>query len=128
MQQAIEAFKETGSDKVLIAQVTISDGAHLAMGTPVEFALKQMEQWGADVVGFNCSVGPVPLMNAVKKVIEQLSIPIIVQPNAGLPKEVDGRRIYMATPEYLAEYTKISSKVAFVLSVAAVVHLRNILK
>ena len=106
LQQAIEAFKETGSDKVLIAQVTISDGSHLAMGTPVEFAMKQMELWGADVVGFNCSVGPVPLMNAVKKVIDKITIPLIVQPNAGLPKEVDGRRIYMATPEYFGEYTK----------------------
>lgn len=106
LQQAIEAFKDTRSKKVLIAQVTISDGSHLAMGTPVEFAMKQIEQWGADVVGFNCSVGPVPLMNAVKKVIDKISIPLIVQPNAGLPKEVDGRRIYMATPEYFGEYTK----------------------
>ena len=62
------------------------------------------------MAGFNCSVGPVPLMNAVKKVSNKVNIPLIVQPNAGLPKEVDGRRIYMATPEYFGEYTKNFSK------------------
>ena len=87
LHEAVKAFKEIGSDKALIAQVTISDGSHLAMGTPIEFALEKIEEWGVDAAGFNCSVGPVPLMNAVKKVSNKVNIPLIVQPNAGLLKK-----------------------------------------
>ena len=106
LQQAIQAAQETAPDLPKIAMITISPEGQLPVGTPVEWAVTKIHDWGVDVIGFNCSVGPQPIMSAVKKIRDVVKCPIIVQPNAGLPKQVDGRTIYMCTPEYMAEFTK----------------------
>lgn len=106
IQQAIIACKKYCPDHPIIAQVTINLEGNLPVGTPYEWAIKKLVEWGADVVGFNCSVGPQPMMTYIRKALESIDKPLIVQPNAGLPKRVDGRSIYMCTPEYMAEFTK----------------------
>ncbi|WP_218110269.1 bifunctional homocysteine S-methyltransferase/methylenetetrahydrofolate reductase [Oligoflexus tunisiensis] len=106
LQQAIQAAKQEAPELPLIAQITVSAEGQTPVGTPAEWALKKVLEWGVDAVGFNCSVGPQPLMTQIQKLFPDLNIPFIVQPNAGLPKETDGRLIYMCTPEYMAEFTK----------------------
>jgi homocysteine S-methyltransferase len=106
LQQAIQAAKQEAPELPLIAQITVSAEGQTPVGTPAEWALKKVLEWGVDAVGFNCSVGPQPLMTQIQKMFPDLNIPFIVQPNAGLPKEIDGRLIYMCTPEYMAEFTK----------------------
>ena len=106
LQQAILAAKATAPDLPIIAMITITTEGQLPVGTPIEWAITKIKDWGVDVVGFNCSVGPQPIISAVNKVKKLVDCPIIVQPNAGLPKQVDGRTIYMCTPEYMAEFTK----------------------
>lgn len=55
--------------------------------------------------GINCSVGPESMLNSLEKVIRQAELPIIVQPNAGMPRKVGGRNMYMSSPEYLGTYS-----------------------
>lgn len=76
------------------------------MGPDLAAALGEVAAWGSDAVGLNCHIGPQPMLGAIKKIKGLTNRPLIVQPNAGLPKEVDGRTMYMSTPEYFAEYTK----------------------
>ena len=61
---------------------------------------------GVDVVGVNCSVGPHGVLEAVEKLARVVAIPISAQPNAGLPREVGDRKMYMASPEYMASYAR----------------------
>ncbi|SMF32285.1 bifunctional homocysteine S-methyltransferase/methylenetetrahydrofolate reductase [Pseudobacteriovorax antillogorgiicola] len=106
LQQAILASRELNPKMPVIAMITINPEGQMPVGTPAEWAIKKITEWGVDALGFNCSVGPQPIMSAVKKIQNTTRCPIVVQPNAGLPKQVDGRTIYMCTPEYMAEFTK----------------------
>jgi 5,10-methylenetetrahydrofolate reductase len=63
-------------------------------------------EWGADVIGCNCSVGPVAMLDAIERVRAVTSLPLAAQPNAGIPRSVDGRNIYLCSPEYMASYAR----------------------
>src|SRR6202008_792861 len=62
--------------------------------------------WGADVIGCNCSVGPVAMLDAIERVRAVTSLPLSAQPNAGMPASVEGRNIYLCSPEYMASYAR----------------------
>jgi homocysteine S-methyltransferase len=105
IHQAIIAVKRT-ADLPVVAQMTLqADGLGLYGTEPDEFAAR-LRQFGADVVGVNCSVGPKTMLEAVEKMVGAVSCPISAQPNAGIPQNVEGRNIYMASPEYFAEYAR----------------------
>lgn len=106
LQQAIKAARDVEPTLPIAAMILIDVGGKMPTGTPIEWAIQKVSEWGADIVGFNCSVGPQPMLSAVTKIKGITNKPILVQPNAGLPKEVDGRKIYMCTPEYMGEYAK----------------------
>ena len=72
---------------------------------PQTFAPK-LAEWGADVIGCNCSVGPVAMLDAMERVRAATSLPLAAQPNAGIPRSVDGRNIYLCSPEYMASYAR----------------------
>ncbi len=105
MQQAIIALKEAYVLPI-IAQMTISNEGNSLFGTPPEMFSVKMVQWGADVVGVNCSVGPKPMLDTLEKMNKVSEVPLSVMPNAGTPQNVDGRNIYLATADYFAEYTR----------------------
>ena len=65
-----------------------------------------LQAMGADVIGVNCSVGPHGVLEAVEKLARVVTVPLSAQPNAGLPRDVGDRKIYMASPEYMAEYAR----------------------
>ncbi len=75
-------------------------------GPEPERAARTMHNWGADAIGVNCSNGP----NVVLSVLERMAVvtdkPLVAMPNAGMPQEVDGRTLYLAAPEYMAEYAR----------------------
>ena len=106
LHQAILAVRDVSSTLPVIAHMVINPDGMTPIGTPIEWAIKKLDEWQVDVVGLNCSVGPVPMMSAIPRIRGATSRPIALQPNAGLPKEVDGRQIYMSTPEYMAEFAK----------------------
>lgn len=104
IQEAISAIKSICSLPV-IAQMTIDIQGQSLYGTATETFTQQLDRWPADVIGLNCSVGPPAMLAALEKMVHITKKPIIIQPNAGIPRIVDERNIYMATPEYMSEYT-----------------------
>lgn len=106
LQQAILAARDIAPNVPVIAHIVINPDGNLPAGTPIEWAMKKLDEWAVDVVGLNCSVGPAPMMTAIARIRSATKKPISFQPNAGLPKDVEGRQIYMSTPEYMAEFAK----------------------
>lgn len=103
--QAVKAAK-TISDIPLIAQITIDDTLTSLTGAKPEILVKELEKSGADVIGINCTVGPQSMLQWLEQARKLTKLPISIMPNAGKPKNIDGRNIYLASPEYFAEYAK----------------------
>jgi methionine synthase / methylenetetrahydrofolate reductase(NADPH) len=103
---ALDAARRAAKDLPVVAQMTIEeDGNSLDGKTPEVFARK-LEDWGADVVGVNCSVGPAAMLDCIEKMAATASVPLSAMPNAGVPREVEGRNIYLCSPDYMAEYAR----------------------
>jgi homocysteine S-methyltransferase len=119
MHEAIRAVREL-CDHVIFAQMTINEQGATAYGTPPEIFTPRLDQWldeaGADVIGLNCSVGPQIILEAVEKMRALSTRKIVAQPNAGAPRDIQGRQLYMCSPEYMAKYAKrlITSGAKFV--------------
>ncbi|PYO74500.1 MAG: bifunctional homocysteine S-methyltransferase/methylenetetrahydrofolate reductase, partial [Gemmatimonadetes bacterium] len=94
------------SDLPVVCQMTIGTDGLTYYGTDPDTYTKQLAAWGADVIGVNCSVGPAGVLEAVEKMVKATDKPISAQPNAGLPKDVGDRKIYLASPEYMASYAR----------------------
>ena len=105
LHQAINAVRELG-DLPIVAQVTIQMDGNTLFGATPEVFTKRIAQWGADVIGLNCGVGPAIVLNAIEKMRALTGKKLSAQPNAGLPRDVGGRQIYMCSPEYMAEYSR----------------------
>jgi len=102
---AIEAVRSV-SALPIVAQMTLEeDGSSLEGVAPEDFAAK-LEAYGADVIGVNCSVGPHAMLDAVEKMATATARKLSAQPNAGTPRNIDGRNIYLCSPEYMATYAR----------------------
>jgi methionine synthase / methylenetetrahydrofolate reductase (NADH) len=93
-------------DLPVVCQMTVGTDGLTHYGTSPDRLAKQLAEWGADVVGVNCSVGPAGVLESVEKMAKATDRPISGQPNAGLPKDVGDRKIYLASPEYMASYAR----------------------
>src|SRR6266487_3639138 len=102
---ALRAVRAAG-DLPVVCQMTIGTDGLTYYGTDPETFTKELTAWGADVIGVNCSVGPGGVLEAVEKMVKVTDRPISAQPNAGLPKDVGDRKIYLASPEYMASYAR----------------------
>ncbi|TVP76687.1 MAG: bifunctional homocysteine S-methyltransferase/methylenetetrahydrofolate reductase [Gemmatimonadales bacterium] len=105
LEQALRAVRELSTLPV-VAQVTIESDGRTSYGTGVAEAARRLEALGADAVGLNCSVGPAEVLDAVEIMVGATSLPVSALPNAGLPRSVGDRKIYMASPEYMARYAR----------------------
>jgi methionine synthase / methylenetetrahydrofolate reductase (NADH) len=106
IHQAIRAAKEVSPSIPIVAQVTIDEDGNCLDGSTPEIFAPKLAEWGADVIGCNCSVGPVAMLDAMEKVRAASSLPLAAQPNAGIPRSVEGRNIYLCSPEYMASYAR----------------------
>jgi homocysteine S-methyltransferase len=106
LHQAILAAREVNPNLPVVAQVTIDEDGNCLDGSSPEHYGPQLESWGADVVGINCSVGPAPVLDALERVRAVTTVPLSAQPNAGMPRAVDGRTIFLSSPEYMASYAE----------------------
>jgi methionine synthase / methylenetetrahydrofolate reductase(NADPH) len=104
IQQALLAVREV-SDLPVVAQMTVQEDGGTVYGTTPEQLTKRLDAWGADVIGLNCSVGPHGMLAAIEQMASLTARPLSAQPNAGLPREIHGRKMYMASPEYMAKYS-----------------------
>ncbi|MBV8904059.1 MAG: homocysteine S-methyltransferase family protein, partial [Acidobacteriia bacterium] len=107
LREAVLAAREAlGPGPVIVAQVTIDDFAHLPGGASPEVFTEEMNRWPADVIGINCSVGPKTTLEAIERMAQVSAKPLSAMPNAGLPARVEGRNIYLCSPEYMAQYAR----------------------
>ncbi len=106
LHQAILAARDVNPKIPVVAQVTIDEDGNCLDGSDPETFTAKLEEWGADVIGCNCSVGPVAMLDAIERVHAVTSLPLAAQPNAGVPRSVEGRNIYLCSPEYMASYAR----------------------
>ncbi|MGO8796469.1 MAG: bifunctional homocysteine S-methyltransferase/methylenetetrahydrofolate reductase [Candidatus Sulfotelmatobacter sp.] len=106
LHQAVLAAKDVGAKLPLVVQVTIDEDGNCLDGSDPETFAPRLEEWGADVIGCNCSVGPVAMLEAIERIHALTSLPLAAQPNAGIPRSVEGRNIYLCSPEYMASYAR----------------------
>ncbi len=104
IEQAILAAREVDAAMPIVAQMTIGTDCLTPYGASAEDIAKALDAFGADILGLNCSVGPQIILDAVEKMTKVTRKKLSAQPNAGMPREVGGRSMYMASPEYMATY------------------------
>jgi methionine synthase / methylenetetrahydrofolate reductase (NADH) len=106
LHQAMLAARDVNPKIPIVAQVTIDEDANCLDGSTPETFTPRLVEWGADVVGCNCSVGPVAMLDSIERMRAVTSLPLAAQPNAGIPRSVEGRNIYLCSPEYMASYAR----------------------
>ena len=105
IEQAINAVREL-SDLPIVAQMTIQMDGNTSFGTTPAAFTKRLDELAVDVIGLNCGMGPNHVLTALEKMREISDRPLSAQPNAGLPRDVQGRQFYMGSPEYVATFAK----------------------
>ena len=105
LEQAIAAVRDVCSVPV-VAQMTIGTDGRTIFGDAPKALAQRLDRAGADVIGINCSVGPDLMLDAIEEIAAVTAKKISCQPNAGLPRDVNGRQMYMASPEYFSKYAK----------------------
>jgi homocysteine S-methyltransferase len=105
LEAAWTAVRER-SDLPVIASLTLGEDAVTAYGTAPEAFGPRLAALGVDAVGVNCSVGPAVVLEAVERLRGVVDLPIVAMPNAGIPREIDGRQIYVSSPEHVAAYAR----------------------
>ncbi len=103
---AIRASRSVREDVPIVAQMTFGDDGATPLGSKPEHVARTLSDLGIDVIGANCSVGPELMLRVLERVSSATSLPLSVQPNAGLPEVVEGRVHYLCSPEYMAHYAK----------------------
>jgi homocysteine S-methyltransferase len=107
LREAVMAAREAaGPEMVLVAQVTIDDFGRMPDGTDTETFTRKLDEWPVDVIGLNCSVGPKVMLETLEKMVSASPKPLSAMPNAGHPATVEGRKIYLGSPEYMAQYAR----------------------
>ncbi|MBI4476627.1 MAG: bifunctional homocysteine S-methyltransferase/methylenetetrahydrofolate reductase, partial [Acidobacteria bacterium] len=94
------------TDLPIVAQMTTEEDGNSLDGTPPETFAPELERLGAQVIGVNCSVGPAPMLETIDRISRVTSARLSAQPNAGAPRSVEGRYIYLSSPEYMASYAR----------------------
>ncbi len=99
---ALLAAKENSSLPVIVSNAYGEDGKLMTGATP-DAMIAMLEGMGADAIGANCSLGPKQLRGVVEELLENASVPVVLKPNAGLPKSVDGKTVFDVTPEEFSD-------------------------
>jgi homocysteine S-methyltransferase len=106
IRAALLAVREGAPGLPAVCQMTVDrEGRGLTGALPEDFGAA-LDAWGADVIGVNCSVGPPVMLGVLERLRKTTSRPLSVQPNAGAPRQVDGRTMFLCTPDYLEKYAR----------------------
>ena len=90
----------------IVAQMTTEEDGNSLDGVAPETFVPQLEAAGADVLGLNCSVGPAAMLETIERMAQVAHVKLSAQPNAGRPREIEGRNLYLCSPEYMASYAR----------------------
>jgi len=105
-RQALQAAKSVASSLPVLVMVTVDDESECLDGSSPAQAAALLTEWGADAVGVNCSTGPATVLTALEGMRPATGLPLAAMPNAGLPRAVEGRNIYLCSPEYMASFAR----------------------
>jgi homocysteine S-methyltransferase len=103
--QALLAARDVCSLPVVV-QMTVQEDGSTPIGALPEDFTRKLDEWGADIIGLNCSVGPAAILEALEIMAAVTDRKLSAQPNAGMPRTVQGRNIYLSSPEYMASYAR----------------------
>jgi homocysteine S-methyltransferase len=90
----------------IVVMMTVDEEGNCLDGASAETAAARLTELGADAVGCNCSAGPATVLSVIERMRRATDLPLAAMPNAGMPREVEGRNIYMASPEYMASFAR----------------------
>src|SRR5208282_5819568 len=105
-REALEAAKAVAPELPVLVMVTVDDEGECLDGSSAAQAAAWLTEWGADAVGVNCSTGPATVLTAIEEMRAATNLPLGAMPNAGMPRAVDGRNIYLCSPEYMASFAR----------------------
>src|ERR1035441_3959402 len=105
-REALLAAEETAPHLPVLVMVTVDDDSNCLDGSSPQQAAALLSEWGADAIGVNCSTGPATVLTAIEAMRAATTLPLAVMPNAGMPRAVEGRNIYLCSPEYMAEFAR----------------------
>ncbi len=105
-REALEAARAVAPDLPVLVMVTVDDESECLDGASPAQAAAQLTEWGAAAVGVNCSTGPATVLTAMEAMRAASTLPLAAMPNAGLPRAVDGRNVYLCSPEYMASFAR----------------------
>jgi homocysteine S-methyltransferase len=106
VREALLAAHEAAPGLPVVAMVTVDDESNCLDGSSAAHAAALITEWGADAVGVNCSTGPASVLTAIEKMRNATTLPLAAMPNAGLPRAIGGRNIYLISPEYMASFAR----------------------
>jgi homocysteine S-methyltransferase len=115
-REALAAAREIAPDLPVLVMVTVDEESNCLDGSSSAQAAALLTEWGAGAIGVNCSTGPATVLTAIEAMRAATALPLAAMPNAGLPRAVEGRNIYLCSPEYMAEFARnaIAAGVQFV--------------
>jgi methionine synthase / methylenetetrahydrofolate reductase(NADPH) len=105
-EQAILAARTVAPGVRVVVMMTVDEEGSCLDGAPAETAAMKLTEWGADAVGCNCSSGPATVLSVIERMRPVTTKPLAAMPNAGIPRAVEGRTIYLTSPEYMASFTR----------------------
>jgi len=104
--EALKAARETAPELAVVVMVTVDDDGNCLDGASPQQAASLLTEWGASAIGVNCSTGPTTVLTAIEAMRGATHLPLAAMPNAGLPRAVEGRNIYLCSPEYMASFAR----------------------
>lgn len=105
-REALAAAGEAAPGLPVLVMVTVDDDGNCLDGSSPEQAAALLTEWGAGAIGVNCSTGPSTVLTAVEAMRGATTVPLAAMPNAGMPRAVDGRNIYLCSPEFMASFAR----------------------
>ena len=105
-REALIAAREMAPDLPVLVMVTVDDESNCLDGSSPEQAAARLTEWGAGAIGVNCSTGPATVLTAIESMRRATTVPLAAMPNAGMPRAVEGRNIYLCSPEYMASFAR----------------------
>ncbi len=105
-EQAVYAAREAAPGLKIAVLATVTEDGSCLDGVAAEEFARRVTEAGADAVGVNCSAGPEVVLAGVERMRGATRLPLVAMPNAGLPRVVEGRHIYLGTPEYMGSFAQ----------------------
>jgi methionine synthase / methylenetetrahydrofolate reductase(NADPH) len=105
-EQVVLAAREVAPQLKVVVMMTVNEDGNCLDGTTPEVAAERLTAIGADAMGCNCSAGPATVLRVIERMRPATKLPLVAMPNAGLPTSIEGRHIYLTSPEYMASFAR----------------------